>query len=73
MKYPTYSLEVYSNTQGKWIASTSHAASNKPHHYAVLRKAFDRLVNGMQDCTPRTVIGYRILQDGSVIDTWRTK
>ena len=73
MKYPTYSLEVYSSTQKKWIPNASYPASNKPHYYEVLRAAFDKLVNGMQGCTPGTVIGYRILQDNNVIDTWGLK
>ena len=70
--YPTYKLQVYDHVQGKWIDSTSHEASNRPHHYDVLRKAFERLVSSAKQGSPNQApIGYRIMvRDNTPVDCW---
>ena len=69
--YAVYSLEVYDHIQQRWVPSASHEASNRPHHYDHLREGFDRLVKAAKSGSlAQAPIGYRILQDGYVVDSW---
>jgi len=69
--YPTYRLQVYDHVQARWIDSASHEASNRPHHYDVLRQNYDWLVTGAKGGSQNQApIGYRILSNNTPVDTW---
>ena len=72
--YPVYALQVYAHVQRGWIDVASPAPSNRPHHYDVLRKAFERLVsNAKEGASPNQApIGYQIVikSRSSWIDRW---
>ena len=71
LMYPVYALQVYDYNQEKWVPVAGQEASNRPHHYDVLRQAFDRLVSSARGGSPnQKPIGYRITSDGQPVDTW---
>ena len=68
--YPTYALEVRTENGGLLVGGTE--ASNRPHHYDLLRKKFDSLVNSAIPYTPHFVkeFAYRISSNGHTVDIW---
>ena len=68
--YPTYELQV--NTSEGWVQVEGSEASNRPHHYDVLRKEFSSLVRGAKPYIAHFVaeFGYRITCGPQPVDTW---
>ena len=71
--YPQYKLQIYDPEQAAWIDSPDHEESNRPHHYDVLRKEFERLVKNAQQIAGKAA-GFRIVVRGSsVVDVWESQ
>ena len=69
--YPTYALQVYSSSQRQWVP-TPNEASNRPHHYDLLLREWQRLVASARcEASPRQgPLGYRITCNGHPVDVW---
>jgi len=68
--YPTYRLEVHTDEGWQQVEGTE--ASNRPHHYDVLRAEFDSLVRSAKPLRAHFVsgFGYRITSNGRPVDSW---
>lgn len=68
--YLTYALEVH--TDEGWEIVEGTVASNRPHHYDVLRQEFNRLVRNAIPYKAYFVkeFGYRISREGRTVDLW---
>jgi len=68
--YQTLELQVYNVAQEAWVRCPGTEASNRPHHYDVLRARFQQAVTeARQD--PDTPAGVRIVgRAGRTIDVW---